>query len=336
MPLDSVENQADVNLQSFIPINEKATKGLYGSRSIKEAAARTNCEQPIIIRIAETGMWLAKPCGSRIEKVCRSCASQCYEELTVKVLNGLLGVRPDQCAFITLTLKPSNSWKRRAQQNSILPELLKNLDNRFKRSFDSRFKCLIAIEVKGTTCHVHILFVLNRDMIPSDRAEIAFHSKRVNAYLQSNKTGRRFSFGHTSVKPVQSLEHLENLLEYPIKDSKSSLVDVSDNSDLARRMDSYIVSMRNSGRHRLPPVKRRSLQGGCGFRGRRVKVSTNWEKIFPPVSDLAISYYDYAFESDLPPRSARYTFSDGDNWTYETIVRSHEPLNEQLRGLSPP
>lgn len=281
-------------------------------------------------------MWVAKRCGSRIEKVCRSCASRCYEELTVKVLNGLLGVRPDQCAFITLTLKPSISWKRRAQQNSILPELLKNLENRFKRSFDSRFKCLIAIEVKGTTCHVHILFVLNRDMTPSDRAEIAFHSKRVNAHLQSNKTGRRISFGHTSVKPVQSLEHLENLLEYPIKDSKSSLVDRSNNTDLASHMDSYIVSMRNSGRHRLPPVKRRLLQGGCGFRGRRVKFSTNWEKVLPPVSNLAISYYDYAFESDLPPRSVLYTFSDDDNWTYETIVRSHEPLDEKRQGLSPP
>lgn len=292
------------------------------SKSIADAAASVECCRPNILRNPHTGLWIAKNCGSRMESVCSSCSESRFNSLIDRVEAGLVGITPDQCAHVTLTFKPSKSWKRRAEQNSVTPDLLTNFDKRLKRSFDSRFKYATGIELTDTRCHVHMIFVLNTPMTSKDRSTIAAHSRHVSAHLRRNKQGRKYSFGFTSVKPVESQEHMENLVKYPFKDSTMSLTELSNNKELADRMDRFIVSLRNEGKHRLAPVRNRSLQGGCGFRGSRTRFSSNWGNTLVPDSELAISYYDFGFEEDLPPLSRIRELSPRNDFVLEKIAYS--------------
>src|SRR5699024_3475608 len=116
--------------------------------------------------------------------------------------------------------------------------------------------------------------------------------------------------------------HMGNLLKYPFKDSTMSLTELSNNKELADRMDRFIVSLRNEGKHRLAPVRNRSLQGGCGFRGSRTRFSSNWGNTLVPDSELAISYYDFGFEEDLPPLSRIRELSPRNDFVLEKIAYS--------------
>ena len=261
-----------------------------------------NCSRSTILLNVETGEIYERPCACKIASICEPCAEALREALEDHLENGASGTTPEQAVSITATLV-ANTETVQAEMNSVASPMRSGLWARLTREFADDVKCALAIEVSGTKLHVQGVLIFRRPVTPHDMARIRHHLRSVRVHVGPAKTGRKVGFGHSWARPVHSYAHLENLIPYPAKDTDKALGEHK--QTVSDRMDAHIVRMRNEGNHRMGPVKRRDLQGGMGFRGRRVFISENWLEDFT-VSNVVPtweSYYDHAFENDMPSMS---------------------------------
>lgn len=262
----------------------------------------TACERPTRLVNVKTGEVYEKPCGCRISSTCAPCASSIKEALEERLFGGTRGITPDQAVSITATLHAFTETAQ-AEMNSVSTFMRSALWKRLKREFGCDVKGAIAPETSGTKIHLQGTLIFKRTVSPHDMARIRHHLRAVHVHTGPAKTGRKVHFGHFWVRPVHSYDHLENLVPYPAKDTDRAMSESC--PMVSERMDAHIVRMRNEGKHRMGPVKRRDLQGGMGFRGRRVFISKNWleDFTFSNVVPTWESYFDYAFENDMPSMS---------------------------------